>query len=116
GLAAETKTDERAALRKHGKSVGKEKNSHKLPLARRRNRRDIGLASRAFRQRAARLLLLASKIPQAQGPAMQITWYGHSAFRLDFAGHAGLIDPFSTGNPAFASEKPPAARAATRIE
>ena len=23
---------------------------------------------------------------------MQITWFGHSAFRLDFAGHAVLID------------------------
>jgi L-ascorbate metabolism protein UlaG (beta-lactamase superfamily) len=36
---------------------------------------------------------------------MQITWYGHSAFRLDFAGKAILIDPFFTGNPAFASDK-----------
>jgi L-ascorbate metabolism protein UlaG (beta-lactamase superfamily) len=35
---------------------------------------------------------------------MQITWYGHSAFRLDFAGQAGLIDPFFTGNPAFVSD------------
>jgi L-ascorbate metabolism protein UlaG (beta-lactamase superfamily) len=26
---------------------------------------------------------------------MQITWFGHSAFRLDFAGKAVLIDPFS---------------------
>src|SRR5215468_8714830 len=36
---------------------------------------------------------------------MQITWYGHSAFRLDFAGHAVLIDPFFTGNPAFVSDR-----------
>ena len=35
---------------------------------------------------------------------MQITWYGHSAFRLDFAGNAVLIDPFFTGNPAFVSD------------
>jgi L-ascorbate metabolism protein UlaG (beta-lactamase superfamily) len=35
---------------------------------------------------------------------MQITWYGHSAFRLDFGGHAVLIDPFFTGNPAFVSD------------
>ena len=36
---------------------------------------------------------------------MQITWYGHSAFRLDFADKAVLIDPFFTGNPAFTSDK-----------
>jgi L-ascorbate metabolism protein UlaG (beta-lactamase superfamily) len=36
---------------------------------------------------------------------MQITWYGHSAFRLDFKGQAVLIDPFFTGNPAFTSDK-----------
>jgi L-ascorbate metabolism protein UlaG (beta-lactamase superfamily) len=35
---------------------------------------------------------------------MQITWYGHSAFRLDFAGTAVLIDPFFSGNPAFVSD------------
>jgi len=32
---------------------------------------------------------------------MKITWYGHSAFRLDFGGKGVLIDPFFTGNPAF---------------
>jgi L-ascorbate metabolism protein UlaG (beta-lactamase superfamily) len=32
---------------------------------------------------------------------MKITWYGHSAFRLDFGDKAVLIDPFFTGNPAF---------------
>jgi L-ascorbate metabolism protein UlaG (beta-lactamase superfamily) len=36
---------------------------------------------------------------------MHITWFGHSAFRLDFAAHAVLIDPFFTGNPAFVSDK-----------
>ncbi len=36
---------------------------------------------------------------------MQITWFGHSAFRLDFSGNALLIDPFFTGNPAFVSDK-----------
>jgi L-ascorbate metabolism protein UlaG (beta-lactamase superfamily) len=46
---------------------------------------------------------------------MQITWYGHSAFRLDFGKHAVLIDPFFTGNPAFVSDKEAAIRGVTRI-
>ncbi|MBS9476597.1 metal-dependent hydrolase [Ancylobacter radicis] len=32
---------------------------------------------------------------------MKITWYGHAAFRLEFAGKVVLIDPFLTGNPSF---------------
>ncbi|MGY2047011.1 metal-dependent hydrolase [Methylobacterium sp. JK268] len=32
---------------------------------------------------------------------MRITWFGHSAFRLDFGDSHVLIDPFFTGNPAF---------------
>ena len=32
---------------------------------------------------------------------MKLTWYGHSAFRVDLDGAAILIDPFFTGNPAF---------------
>ncbi len=46
---------------------------------------------------------------------MQITWFGHSAFRLDFAGHAVLIDPFFTGNPAFVSDKQAAIKGVTHI-
>jgi L-ascorbate metabolism protein UlaG (beta-lactamase superfamily) len=46
---------------------------------------------------------------------MQITWYGHSAFRLDFGNHAVLIDPFFTGNPAFASDRNAAMKGVTRI-
>ncbi len=46
---------------------------------------------------------------------MQITWYGHSAFRLDFAGQVVLIDPFFTGNPAFISNKAEAAKGVTHI-
>lgn len=46
---------------------------------------------------------------------MQITWYGHSAFRLDFAGLAVLIDPFFTGNPAFVSDKAAAIKGVAHI-
>ncbi|HZP75771.1 MAG TPA: metal-dependent hydrolase [Pseudolabrys sp.] len=46
---------------------------------------------------------------------MQMTWYGHSAFRLDFAGKVVLIDPFFTGNPAFVSDKAAASKGVTHI-
>ena len=46
---------------------------------------------------------------------MKITWFGHSAFRLDFDGHAVLIDPFFTGNPAFASDPATAIRGVSHI-
>ncbi len=46
---------------------------------------------------------------------MQITWYGHSAFRLDFGGKAVLIDPFFTGNPSFVSDKAAAIKGVTHI-
>jgi L-ascorbate metabolism protein UlaG (beta-lactamase superfamily) len=32
---------------------------------------------------------------------MKLTWYGHSAFRVELAGQVVLIDPFFKGNPAF---------------
>ncbi|WP_293866269.1 metal-dependent hydrolase [uncultured Alsobacter sp.] len=46
---------------------------------------------------------------------MQITWFGHSAFRLDFAGKAVLIDPFFTGNPAFSADRAAAIAGVTHI-
>ena len=46
---------------------------------------------------------------------MQITWYGHSAFRLDFGGKAVLIDPFFTGKPAVASDRQSALKGGTHI-
>lgn len=32
---------------------------------------------------------------------MKLTWYGHSAFRVDLPSASLLIDPFFTGNPSF---------------
>ena len=46
---------------------------------------------------------------------MKITWFGHSAFRLDFADKAVLIDPFFTGNPAFEGDRAKIAEGVTHI-
>ena len=46
---------------------------------------------------------------------MRITWFGHSAFRLDFGSHHVLIDPFFSGNPAFEGDRKAATAGATHI-
>lgn len=46
---------------------------------------------------------------------MKITWYGHSAFRLDFAGAVVLIDPFLTGNPSFQGDVSEASAGCTHV-
>jgi L-ascorbate metabolism protein UlaG (beta-lactamase superfamily) len=46
---------------------------------------------------------------------MKITWFGHSAFRLDFADKVVLIDPFFTGNPAFEGTVEQASEGVTHI-
>jgi L-ascorbate metabolism protein UlaG (beta-lactamase superfamily) len=47
--------------------------------------------------------------------ALKITWFGHSAFRLDFADKVLLIDPFFTGNPAFEGTIAKASQGVTHI-
>jgi L-ascorbate metabolism protein UlaG (beta-lactamase superfamily) len=46
---------------------------------------------------------------------MKITWFGHSAFRLEFADKIVLIDPFFTGNPAFEGDAVKAAAGVTHV-
>jgi len=46
---------------------------------------------------------------------MKIIWFGHSAFRLEFADKVVLIDPFFTGNPAFDGSADKASAAATHV-
>lgn len=46
---------------------------------------------------------------------MKITWFGHSAFRLEFADAVVLIDPFLTGNPAFEGDVEKAAEGVTHV-
>lgn len=46
---------------------------------------------------------------------MQLTWFGHSAFRLDLPGASILIDPFFTGNPAFAGDVAAAGKGVSHI-
>ena len=46
---------------------------------------------------------------------MKITWYGHSAFRIDHAGKAILIDPFLSGNPSWDGSWEGPAEGATHV-
>lgn len=46
---------------------------------------------------------------------MKITWFGHSALRLEFADKVVLIDPFFTGNPGFSGDPVKAGEGATHI-
>ncbi len=46
---------------------------------------------------------------------MRITWFGHSAYRLEFGGAVVLIDPFLTGNPAFKGAPEAASAGATHV-
>lgn len=46
---------------------------------------------------------------------MKITWFGHSAFRVELATSVILIDPFFTGNPAFQGQAAHAAAGTTHI-
>jgi L-ascorbate metabolism protein UlaG (beta-lactamase superfamily) len=46
---------------------------------------------------------------------MKITWYGHSAFRIDHGGNAILIDPFLAGNPVWKGGWEEPAKGATHV-
>jgi L-ascorbate metabolism protein UlaG (beta-lactamase superfamily) len=46
---------------------------------------------------------------------MRITWFGHSAFRLDFGASHVLLDPFLSGNPSFAGDLATATTGATHV-
>jgi L-ascorbate metabolism protein UlaG (beta-lactamase superfamily) len=46
---------------------------------------------------------------------MKLTWFGHSAFRLDLPGASLLIDPFFTGNPAFEGNAAEASKGVSHI-
>jgi L-ascorbate metabolism protein UlaG (beta-lactamase superfamily) len=46
---------------------------------------------------------------------MKITWFGQSAFRLEFGSSVVLIDPFLTGNPSFKGDAEAAAAGATHV-
>lgn len=46
---------------------------------------------------------------------MKLTWYGHSAFRIEAGGATILIDPFLTGNPAWDGGWEKAAEGVTHV-
>lgn len=46
---------------------------------------------------------------------MKLTWFGHSAFRIEFGDARILIDPFLTGNPSFKGDPRLAADGCTHV-
>jgi L-ascorbate metabolism protein UlaG (beta-lactamase superfamily) len=46
---------------------------------------------------------------------MKLTWFGHSAFRLETNGAVIMIDPFLTGNPSFKGNAKAASAGATHV-
>lgn len=46
---------------------------------------------------------------------MKITWFGHSAFRIDHGSNVILIDPFLSGNPSFDGDPKEAAKGVTHL-
>ena len=46
---------------------------------------------------------------------MKLTWFGHSAFRVEFGNARIMIDPFLTGNPTFKGDPKEAAAGATHV-
>jgi L-ascorbate metabolism protein UlaG (beta-lactamase superfamily) len=46
---------------------------------------------------------------------MKLTWFGHSAYRLEFGGAVVMIDPFLTGNPSFTGDPVAASAGATHV-
>jgi len=46
---------------------------------------------------------------------MKVTWFGHSAYRLEFGNSVVMIDPFLTGNPVFKGDPAEASAGATHV-
>jgi L-ascorbate metabolism protein UlaG (beta-lactamase superfamily) len=46
---------------------------------------------------------------------MKLTWFGHSAFRIEIGAARILIDPFLTGNPSFTGDPKHAAEGCTHV-
>jgi L-ascorbate metabolism protein UlaG (beta-lactamase superfamily) len=64
---------------------------------------------------SASRLRTAGVIPCRLEPAMKLTWFGHSAFRIDLVDASLLIDPFFTGNPAFEGDIATASKGISHI-
>ena len=46
---------------------------------------------------------------------MKLTWFGHSAYRLEFGSSVVMIDPFLTGSPVFGGDVEAASAGATHV-
>src|SRR5690606_2116439 len=54
-------------------------------------------------------------LPKARRHSMKLTWYGHSAFRVETGNAVILIDPFLTGNPSWGKGWEEAAEGVTHV-
>lgn len=57
----------------------------------------------------------ASKIVNTGQDEMKITWFGHSAFRIETGAAVIMMDPFLSGNPTFKGDARQAAKGATHV-
>jgi L-ascorbate metabolism protein UlaG (beta-lactamase superfamily) len=64
---------------------------------------------------AAAIATMMRAIQAREAEHMKITWFGHSAFRVEIANSVVLIDPFLSGNPVYDGSVEDAARGVTHV-
>ena len=46
---------------------------------------------------------------------MKVTWFGHSAYRVEFGNTVMIVDPFMSGSPVFNGDVAEATKGATHV-
>ena len=107
GLGAEVEAEQRAGRRQGGREGGEVAVGRWRLIA-----TFAGFALAVTRARLARERQVQEEI-RGHRP-MKLTWFGHSAFRVDYAGAAVMIDPFIR-NPTFKGDPKAAWAGATHV-